>query len=119
MAGVSYSERDSGWFDKRVLRRHARVLHLWAMGVGAVISGDFFGWNFGFQAGGLLTGGLGADWIEVHKPTLEDRLRRRLQRPVHPPVQLNSVVQRAQNAGDGLLLLKRGQWNHSISDVFR
>ncbi|MBS1874366.1 MAG: amino acid permease [Acidobacteria bacterium] len=56
MSGVSYSSRDDGWFATRVLRRHARVPHLWAMGVGAVISGDFFGWNFGFQAGGF--GGL-------------------------------------------------------------
>ena len=29
---------------------------LWALGVGAVISGDFFGWNFGIAAGGF--GGL-------------------------------------------------------------
>ena len=26
---------------------------LWALGVGAVISGDFFGWNFGLAAGGF------------------------------------------------------------------
>ena len=25
----------------------------WALGVGAVISGDFFGWNFGLAAGGF------------------------------------------------------------------
>lgn len=56
MAHVSYSSRDAGWFAKRTLKRHAGVLHLWALGVGAVISGDFFGWNFGFQAGGF--GGL-------------------------------------------------------------
>jgi ethanolamine permease len=29
------------------------VLELWALGVGAVISGDFFGWNFGLPAGGF------------------------------------------------------------------
>jgi len=29
------------------------VLHLWALGVAAVISGDFFGWNFGLTAGGF------------------------------------------------------------------
>src|SRR6266496_3019367 len=56
MARVSYSSRDAGWFAKRTLSRHAGVLHLWALGVGAVISGDFFGWNFGFLAGGF--GGL-------------------------------------------------------------
>jgi ethanolamine permease len=26
-------------------------VHLWALGVGAVISGDFFGWNFGLEQG--------------------------------------------------------------------
>jgi ethanolamine permease len=41
------------YFAKRTLRRHARVLHLWALGVGAVISGDFFGWNFGLVEGGF------------------------------------------------------------------
>jgi ethanolamine permease len=29
------------------------VLHLWALGVAAVISGDFFGWNYGLLAGGF------------------------------------------------------------------
>ena len=32
--------------------RHANVWHLWALGVGAVISGHFSGWNFGFATGG-------------------------------------------------------------------
>src|SRR5450755_3907540 len=35
------------------MRRHARPWHLWAMGVGAVISGDFFGWNYGLATGGF------------------------------------------------------------------
>jgi ethanolamine permease len=56
MAGVFYRERKAAWFEERLLRRHAGVFHLWALGVGAVISGDFFGWNFGFLAGGF--GGL-------------------------------------------------------------
>ncbi len=42
-----------GYFARRTLRRHARVFHLWALGVGAVISGDFFGWNFGLVEGGF------------------------------------------------------------------
>jgi len=54
--GVSYRERDAGWFEDRELRRHAGLGSLWALGVGAVISGDFFGWNFGLAAGGF--GGL-------------------------------------------------------------
>jgi ethanolamine permease len=44
---------DAAYLDKRRLRRHARALHLCAMGVGAVISGDFFGWNYGMAAGGF------------------------------------------------------------------
>ena len=56
MATVRYTSRDRTWFAERTLRRHAGVFHLWALGVGAVISGDFFGWNFGFTAGGF--GGL-------------------------------------------------------------
>jgi len=50
---VSYTSADAAYLDKRRLRRHARVLHLWAMAVGAVISGDFFGWNYGMAAGGF------------------------------------------------------------------
>jgi ethanolamine permease len=56
MPSVSYTERKASWFAERSLRRHAGVFHLWALGVGAVISGDFFGWNFGLAAGGF--GGL-------------------------------------------------------------
>jgi len=48
-----YSKPPDEYFEKRTLRRHARVLHLWALGVAAVISGDFFGWNFGLIAGGF------------------------------------------------------------------
>ena len=50
---TTYTAADAEYLDQRRLRRHARVLHLWAMGVGAVISGDFFGWNFGLTAGGF------------------------------------------------------------------
>jgi ethanolamine permease len=53
---VTYREADENYFTKRTLRRHAGVWSLWALGVAAVISGDFFGWNFGleFGFGGLL-----------------------------------------------------------------
>ena len=53
MASVRYTSRDRTWFTERTLRRHAGVFHLWALGVGAVISGDFFGWNFGLVEGGF------------------------------------------------------------------
>ncbi len=48
-----YTHPGHEYFEQRTLRRHARVLHLWALGVGAVISGDFFGWNFGLVEGGF------------------------------------------------------------------
>jgi ethanolamine permease len=54
--GVTYRAAEEGYFDKRLLRRHAAVWSLWALGVAAVISGDFSGWNFGLDAGGF--GGL-------------------------------------------------------------
>ncbi|MDX1433410.1 MAG: amino acid permease [Gammaproteobacteria bacterium] len=55
-ARVSYRQTGHGYFERRRLARHAGVWSLWALGVGAVISGDFFGWNFGLGAGGF--GGL-------------------------------------------------------------
>ncbi|HKD06060.1 MAG TPA: amino acid permease [Bryobacteraceae bacterium] len=53
MPTIRYWRPDLEYFTRRSLRRHAGVLHLWALGVGAVISGDFFGWNFGLIAGGF------------------------------------------------------------------
>jgi amino acid transporter len=50
--GVSYHIPGGDYFTKRELRRHAGVFSLWALGVGAVISGDFSGWNLGFAVGG-------------------------------------------------------------------
>jgi ethanolamine permease len=50
---ATYTPADRAYLDNRRLRRHARVWSLWAMGVGAVISGDFFGWNYGLTAGGF------------------------------------------------------------------
>ncbi len=58
-AGVvkaTYTPAGQSYLAERRLRRHARVWHLWAMGIGAVISGDFFGWNYGMAQGGF--GGL-------------------------------------------------------------
>ncbi len=50
---MKFKTPDAGYLEQRLLRRHAGVLHLWALGVGAVISGDFFGWNFGLIEGGF------------------------------------------------------------------
>jgi ethanolamine permease len=50
--GVSYTKAEADYFVKRGLQRYAGVWSLWALGVGAVISGHFSGWNLGFAAGG-------------------------------------------------------------------
>lgn len=50
-SGVSYTRVDESYFQKRGLRRYAGVWSLWALGVGAVISGHFSGWNLGLANG--------------------------------------------------------------------
>jgi ethanolamine permease len=52
VGSVTYKNAGKDYFEKRGLRRHARVWSLWALGVGAVISGHFSGWNFGIGVGG-------------------------------------------------------------------
>ena len=46
-AGVTYTQVDASYFEARRLKRYARVWSLWALGVGAVISGHYSGWNLG------------------------------------------------------------------------
>src|SRR5213076_1166750 len=43
--------------ERRYLKEHALkkplgVLHVWALGVGVVITGEYFGWNQGLKEGG-------------------------------------------------------------------
>lgn len=54
--GVHYKTAERGYLEKRGLRRHAGVGTLWGLAIATVISGNFFGWNFGLSAGGF--GGL-------------------------------------------------------------
>jgi ethanolamine permease len=53
---VSYRTVPDGFFARRKLRRHARTWSVLAFGVGAVIAGEFAGWNPGLHHGGF--GGL-------------------------------------------------------------
>lgn len=53
---ASYTEVDDQYLQARQLRKSAGWVLLCALGVGAVISGDFFGWQYGLTAGGF--GGL-------------------------------------------------------------
>lgn len=50
-AGIRYERVTAEYFARRRLRRYAGVLSLWALGVGAVISGHFSGWNYGLAYG--------------------------------------------------------------------
>ncbi|BBZ34285.1 amino acid permease [Mycolicibacterium confluentis] len=56
-SGVTYRQAGEGYFEKRQLKRTAGFWGLWGIGIAAVISGDFSGWNFGIGAAGW--GGLG------------------------------------------------------------
>ena len=51
-SGVTYSQAGEGYFEKRQLKRTAGFWGLWGIGVAAVISGDFSGWNFGIGEAG-------------------------------------------------------------------
>lgn len=53
---VEYEAVPGEYLAQRSLRRTAGPVLLWGLGVGYVISGDFFGWNFGLNRGGF--GGL-------------------------------------------------------------
>ncbi len=53
---VQYDDVGQDYLEKRKLRKSAGWILLWALGVGAVISGDFAGWNAGLIHGGF--GGL-------------------------------------------------------------
>lgn len=52
VSGVKYEHAGEHYFSKRGLKRHAGAWSLWALGVAAVISGDFSGWNFGIGEAG-------------------------------------------------------------------
>jgi ethanolamine permease len=52
VAGVTYAKAEAGYFEKRTLKRSAGVWGLWGLGIAAVISGDFSGWNFGLATSG-------------------------------------------------------------------
>jgi len=59
-AGVKYTSAGADYFEKRKLKRTAGVWGLWGLGIAAVISGDFSGWNVG-----LITTGWGALFVAM------------------------------------------------------
>ncbi len=56
VGAVEYEHVGSEYLDNRQLDRRAGKMLIWGLGVGYVISGEYFSWNFGLDAGGF--GGL-------------------------------------------------------------
>jgi ethanolamine permease len=50
---IRYQNVGTEYLEKRTLHKKASWLSLWALGVGVVISGEYFGWNFGLASGGF------------------------------------------------------------------
>lgn len=50
---VSYNVVHESYLRQRRLKGNAGWFLLWGLGVGAVISGNFYGWNYGLAAGGF------------------------------------------------------------------
>src|SRR3954466_2899084 len=53
IGGAQYKDVGAGYFEKRTLKRSAGVWGIWGLGVAAVISGEFSGWNFGTSTAGF------------------------------------------------------------------
>ncbi|MFT4219473.1 MAG: amino acid permease [Microbacterium sp.] len=53
VGGATYTRAGQEYFEKRTLKRSAGIWGLWGLAVGAVISGDFSGWNFGIAFAGF------------------------------------------------------------------
>src|SRR3989442_13703436 len=43
---------EKAYLKDHVLKKPMGVLHIWALGVGVVITGEYFGWNQGLKVGG-------------------------------------------------------------------
>jgi ethanolamine permease len=50
---AKYHNVSNRYLKRRQLQGQSNSILLWGLGVGAVISGDFYGWNYGLAAGGF------------------------------------------------------------------
>src|SRR5262245_35562916 len=48
----SLSDEEKEFLKEHALKKPLGTLHIWALGVGAVITGEYFGWNPGLKEGG-------------------------------------------------------------------
>ncbi|HUQ91427.1 MAG TPA: amino acid permease [Bryobacteraceae bacterium] len=62
---------DVEYIRQHVLKKPLRAIHIWSLGVGVVITGEYFGWNFGLPVAGpigmliasLIVCGLYLTWV--------------------------------------------------------
>ena len=52
MSASALSAGEREYLKEHALKRPMGVLHIWALGVGVVITGEYFGWNQGLKEGG-------------------------------------------------------------------
>jgi len=52
-SNLVYEVVHQSYLRQRRLKGNAGAILLWGLGVGAVISGDFYGWNYGLTSGGF------------------------------------------------------------------
>ncbi len=53
VGAVAYEHVGQEYLKERALERRAGAVLIWGLGVGYVISGEYFSWNFGFANGGF------------------------------------------------------------------
>ena len=53
-SGLPLDSADRTYLEERSLKKPLRTLDIWALGVGAVITGEYFGWNFGLKGNGAM-----------------------------------------------------------------
>jgi ethanolamine permease len=51
-AGAELRPEERAYLERHALKRPLRVLDIWALGVGVVVAGAYFGWNFGLKDNG-------------------------------------------------------------------
>ena len=116
VGSVTYKEVGEDYFKRAGCGATPDVVPLWALGVGAVISGEYYGWNFGLGTGGF--GGLLVAAALMARHVLRPRLLDRGDVP-GPAAHRRRVLVRA--LGDGPLgrVPHRPRREHGVRDHAR
>jgi ethanolamine permease len=116
VGSVTYQEVGEEYFKQRGLRRHAGMWSLWALGVGAVISGEYYGWNFGLGTGGF--GGLLIAGRDHGRHVLRPRVLDRGDVARAPPHRRGLLVRTVRDGAVGWVPDRLGR-EHGIRDHAR